>query len=158
MIHAVSAMHSISRSVMREETFIKDGLLEESPFDRCDGIRWVLASEDLMQASEDIIMAETLWQQEEERRQKVVQASNGSIGARQNDMRYEPLREKFICWYLDNRSRFDSDSNAYRKFLIEVYEKLPEGQRILKPGANHKRTLGDWKRAYISGSKKNQSV
>jgi hypothetical protein len=158
MIHAVSAMHCISKSVMREETFIKDGLLEKPPFDQCDGIRWVLAAEDLMQASESIIMAETLWQQEEEQRQKVAQASYGAIGARQNDMRYEPLRKEFISWYLDNRCRFDSDSNAYRNFLIGVYAKLPEDQQILKPNANHKKTLGDWKRAHISDNKKNQSV
>ena len=151
LVHAISALHSIAKSVMREEVFVvNEGLLEKPPFDKCDGLRWVLASEGLMKASEDLIIAETYRQEEDRERQKIEQAAHGRKGATQNDMRYEPLRKKFIEWFLANRPRFNSDSNACRHFQIEIYDKLPVGLQVLKSGGNHRRTFSDWKRLYIS--------
>jgi hypothetical protein len=150
VVCAISALHSIARSVMLEETFVKDGLLDRPPFNQCDGIRWVFASECLMKASEDLIAAEIYQAQEIKDRQKKERAMHGSKGATQNKKRYEPLMEKFVDWYKKNRSRFDSDNNAYRYFKIEVYDKLPSEGQVLKTGGNHMRTFADWKRANIS--------
>lgn len=149
VVCAISALHSIAGSVMMEETFVKDGLLNSPPFNKCDGIRWVFASECLMKASEDLIASEIYHSQEIKDLQRKERAMHGSRGASQNKKRYEPLMKEFVNWYRENRCRFGSDNNAYRYFKIEVYDKLPREAQVLKAEGNHIRTFAEWKRANI---------